>query len=219
MARTTESSKTLMDKNISYGLKIIAEGVEAQKNGEEIIDSKIDLNEIAEDLLYLSRHSDVPFEILAQKNTDLSDLFKKLFFHGTKAMMKVEECLKEQPAEAAEETFFESIQNLFEEEKKLPSEIRKDIRNCFINPDKAEKQLQTLHYFMDEKEGRRSAFYLYVAIEAGWLHRPSFWAIYQEFPKIGKKSNINDYLAHPTCSENQLATAQKMMEEYYSSLH
>lgn len=118
MARTTESSKTLMDKNISYGLKIIAEGVEAQKNGEEIIDSKIDLNEIAEDLLYLSRHSDVPFEILAQKNTDLSDLFKKLFFHGTKAMMKVEECLKEQPAEAAEETFFESIQNLFEEEKK-----------------------------------------------------------------------------------------------------
>ena len=46
-----------MDKNISYGLKIIAEGVEDQKNGEEIIDSKIDLNEIAEDLLYLSRQS------------------------------------------------------------------------------------------------------------------------------------------------------------------
>lgn len=218
MARPKETNKTLMDQNISYGLNIVQEGIEAQKNGEEIVDSKIDLYEIADSMEYLSRHSDVPFQVLAQKNEKIANCMKKIFFHGVNAMMKVEENLKNQPAEQAEEALLENMKMFFEEEAKLPSEIRKDLYSCFIDPTKAKKQLETLHFFMDDKAGRRSAFYLYAAIEAGWLHRPSFWAIRQEFPNIGKESNINDYLAHPTCSDNQVAAAQQAMEKHFSEI-
>ena len=45
--------------------------------------------------------------------------------------------------------------------------------------------------------------------------RPSFWALRDEFTNIGKESNINDYLAHPTCTEGQLNKAGELLEEQY----
>lgn len=86
MARPKETNKTLMDQNISYGLNIVQEGIEAQKNGEEIVDSKIDLYEIADSMEYLSRHSDIPFQVLAQKDEKIANCLKKIFFHGVNAM-------------------------------------------------------------------------------------------------------------------------------------
>lgn len=215
MARTKKTTKTVMDKNIAYSLEIVKDGIAAEKKGKSFVDSKIDMYQLTDAFEYISRHKDLPFKVMAQRNKNVAEALKVIMYHGANALIRLEENLKKQPAKEAEEEYYDASIKLFEEESNLPSEIRKDFRSCFIDPTKAEKQIEALHFFMDKFHGRRAAFYIIAAIKRNWLMRPSFWALRDEFPNIGKESNINDYLAHPTCTEGQLNKAGELLEEQY----
>lgn len=55
-------------------------------------------------------------------------------------------------------------------------------------------KLQTLHDVMNGKKGKEVALIMKVAIQIGWITKPTFKAVEDEFGNIGNRSNYNKYI-------------------------
>lgn len=215
MAQPRITSKVLMEKNVSFGLKSIIEETEKHQNGISEDNGSLNLDKVVDALVDICRHPNIPIEALAKNDPVVAEFFKNYIYYGTHALQKVEERLKDQPATAAEEELLALVAKMFFQNCNVPNDPRKDFKDCFIDVDKAELLINTLHHFMDDKKGRRAALYIQAAIEMNWMERPSYNALVSEFPNIGKESNINDYLMHPT-NKSKIDEACRVMNEYCS---
>ena len=74
----------------------------------------------------------------------------------------------------------------------------KTFRDCLQNVDK----LQTLHDVMNGKKGKEVALIMKVAIQIGWITKPTFKAVEDEFGNIGNRSNYNKYINENNRSTN-----------------
>ena len=55
-------------------------------------------------------------------------------------------------------------------------------------------KLQTLHDVMSGKGGKEVALVIKVAIQIGWITKPTYKAVADEFGNIGNRSNYNKYI-------------------------
>lgn len=66
----------------------------------------------------------------------------------------------------------------------------KTFKDCLQQNDK----LNTLHTIMDGKKGKEAALVMKVAVQIGWITKPTFKAVEDEFGDIGNRSNYNKYI-------------------------
>lgn len=68
----------------------------------------------------------------------------------------------------------------------------KPFKKCLQNDDGF--RLQRLHAVMKGKKGKEAALTIKVAIQIGWITKPTFKAVEDEFGDIGNRSNYNKYI-------------------------
>ena len=68
----------------------------------------------------------------------------------------------------------------------------KPFKKCLQNDDGF--RLQRLHAVMKGKKGKEAALTIKVAIQIGWITKPTFKAVENEFGDIGNRSNYNKYI-------------------------
>ena len=109
MAQPRITSKVLMEKNVSFGLNTIIKETEKHQNGISEDNGSLNLDKVVDALVAICRHPNIPIEALAKNDPVVAEFFKNYIYHGTHALQKVEERLKDQPATAAEAELVHSI--------------------------------------------------------------------------------------------------------------
>lgn len=130
----------------------------------------------------------------------LKELFQKVCLYialnNEKAMM-VDELLllgvdieQKNSSQGDIETTYEN--NLPSEQSKATKRGRqsKTFKDCLRQNGK----LQTLHAIMNGKKGKEAALVMKVAVQIGWITKPTFKAVQDEFGDIGNRSNYNKYI-------------------------
>lgn len=65
-------------------------------------------------------------------------------------------------------------------------------------------KLQTLHGLMSGKEGKEAALVIKVAIQIGWITKPTFKAVEKEFGEIGSESGYNKAMRENTFTNDEI---------------
>lgn len=71
------------------------------------------------------------------------------------------------------------------------------------------KRLRKLHKMMEGKIGKRAALIIIVAIDEGWISKPSFSQIKNEFGDIGTQQSFTRYLDKNKFTKEELTGAKK----------
>lgn len=89
--------------------------------------------------------------------------------------------------------------------KGRPKESFKDM----ILNDIGGKRLRKLHKMMEGKIGKKAALIILVAIDEGWISKPSFSQIKNEFGDIGTQQSFTRYLDKNRFTKEELTGAKK----------
>lgn len=65
--------------------------------------------------------------------------------------------------------------------------------NCMVEHSEKEKRLEKLHTLIDGKKGKEAGLYILAAIKIGWIRKPTFTQVKNEFQLTGSKQGFNDY--------------------------
>lgn len=79
----------------------------------------------------------------------------------------------------------------------------KPFKKCLQNDDGF--RLQRLHAVMKGKKGKEAALTIKVAIQIGWITKPTFKAVEDEFGDIGNRSNYNKYVNENRFTNDEIA--------------
>lgn len=108
------------------------------------------------------------------------------------------------------------------DKKKLPSKQNgstkrgrssKPFKEYLQNGDK----LHALYSVMDGKTGKEAALVMKVAIQIGWITKPTFKAVADEFGDIGNRSNYNKFLNEDRFTKDEVAGMQNILSSYYDT--
>lgn len=105
------------------------------------------------------------------------------------------------------------------DEKKLPSKQNKSTkRGRQSRPFKEylqnEDKLHALHSVMNEKTGKEAALAMKVAIQIGWITKPTFKAVTDEFGDIGNRSNYNKYINGDRFTKDEIEGMKNALLSY-----
>lgn len=64
--------------------------------------------------------------------------------------------------------------------------------SCLIDDDIS--KLEALRNIMNGKKGKEAALVIKVAVKIGWITKPTYQAVVNEFGDIGHRSNYNKYI-------------------------
>ena len=109
--------------------------------------------------------------------------------------------------------------NITTDEKKLPSKQNKSTkRGRQSKPFKEylqnEDKLHALHSVMNEKTGKEAALAMKVAIRIGWITKPTFKAVTDEFGDIGNRSNYNKYINGDRFTKDEIEGMKNALLSY-----
>lgn len=113
----------------------------------------------------------------------------------------------------------DSQSNITTDEKKLPSKQNKSTkRGRQSKPFKEylqnEDKLHALHSVMNEKTGKEAALAMKVAIQIGWITKPTFKAVTDEFGDIGNRSNYNKYINGDRFTKDEIEGMKNALLSY-----
>lgn len=113
----------------------------------------------------------------------------------------------------------DSQSNITTDEKKLPSKQNKSAkRGRQSKPFKEylqnEDKLHALHSVMNEKTGKEAALAMKVAIQIGWITKPTFKAVTDEFGDIGNRSNYNKYINGDRFTKDEIEGMKNALLSY-----
>lgn len=105
------------------------------------------------------------------------------------------------------------------DEKKLPSKQNKSTkRGRQSKPFKEylqnEDKLHTLHSVMNGKTGKEAALAMKVATQIGWITKPTFKAVTDEFGDIGNRSNYNKYINGDRFTKDEIEGMRNALLSY-----
>lgn len=63
-----------------------------------------------------------------------------------------------------------------------------------VDSDKTPQVLALMHYFLDTKKGKQAVLFIEGFIESLFITKPTLAALLEEFPNIGSKTSINNFL-------------------------
>lgn len=86
----------------------------------------------------------------------------------------------------------------------------KSFKACLQIDDK----LQTLHTFMNGKKGKEAALVMRVAVQIGWITKPTFKAVTDEFGDIGNRSNYNKYISENKFTRDEIEGMRNALLSY-----
>lgn len=96
------------------------------------------------------------------------------------------------------------------DEKKIRGRKSKSFVECVVAD--TEKCMSTLHKVMKNKVGKEAALIIRVAIINGWIEKPTFKAVTDEFGDIGHRSGFNKYMDNNyKFSEDELMGAKAQL--------
>lgn len=94
--------------------------------------------------------------------------------------------------------------------KKIRGRKSKSFVECVVAD--TEKCMSTLHKVMKNKVGKEAALIIRVAIINGWIEKPTFKAVTDEFGDIGHRSGFNKYMDNNyKFSEDELMGAKAQL--------
>ena len=113
----------------------------------------------------------------------------------------------------------DSQSNITTDEKKLPSKQNKSTkRGRQSKPFKEylqnEDKLHALHSVMNGKTGKEAALAMKVAIQIGWITKPTFKAVTDEFGDIGNRSNYNKYINGDRFTKDEIEGMKNALLSY-----
>lgn len=86
-------------------------------------------------------------------------------------------------------------EQIAEPEQKPKGRPKKSFKDCLNgNQTEKEERLSRLHYVIDGKKGKCVSLCILTAIELGWITKPTYTQVKNEFGDIGDKSGYNSYL-------------------------
>ena len=90
---------------------------------------------------------------------------------------------------------------------------RKAFIDCLIGQTENEKKkrLNRLHKVIDGKKGKTVSLYILIAIEKGWITKPTYTQVKNEFGHIGDKSGYNAYLQKNKFSDEEINGAKESL--------
>ena len=81
------------------------------------------------------------------------------------------------------------------------------------------KIVKAIHKVIDGQKGKNVALYIWACIEIGWITKPTFTQVQDEFGDIGNKSGFNKYLANNGLfTEEEKTGAQNALKRVLSTL-
>ena len=89
---------------------------------------------------------------------------------------------------------------------------RKPFKDMMINDTDGGK-LQRLHAIMKGKRGKGAALIILAAIKKGWLQKPTYPQVADEFGNIGAKQGFTHYLNENKFTKNEIEGAMKSLEQ------
>ncbi|MBR3548332.1 MAG: hypothetical protein IKN86_12375 [Bacteroidaceae bacterium] len=93
-------------------------------------------------------------------------------------------------------------------EKGRPKETFKDKMIDDANGSK----LQKIHTKLDRKKGKDAALIILACIEKGWVMRPTYTQVKNEFGDVGSKTGYNKYLNKDLFTEEELEGAKNSLD-------
>ena len=100
---------------------------------------------------------------------------------------------QQQPENNREIADEKSLSGKQEKKEILKRGRRSKLFKDYLQNDDGSK-LQTLHDVMSGKGGKEVALVIKVAIQIGWITKPTYKAVADEFGDIGNRSNYNKYI-------------------------
>lgn len=88
---------------------------------------------------------------------------------------------------------------------------KKPFKDMMIN-DTDGKKLQRLHAIMKGKKGKGAALIVLAAVKKGWLQKPTFAQIEEEFGNIGTRQSITTYLHEEKFTKGEIEGAVNSLE-------
>lgn len=90
---------------------------------------------------------------------------------------------------------------------------RKAFTECLNGQTEKEKEerLRRLHKVIDGKKGKDVSLYILIAIEKGWITKPTYTQVKNEFGDIGDKSGYNAYLNKNKFSDEEINGAKESL--------
>ena len=84
----------------------------------------------------------------------------------------------------------------------------------YLNGHETEKKerLRRLHNVIDGKKGKYVSLYILTAIELGWIAKPTYTQVKNEFGDIGNKSGYNSYLQRNKFSDAEINGAKESLK-------
>lgn len=91
------------------------------------------------------------------------------------------------------------------------------IKEMMIDDDGGGK-LRALHRAMSGKKGKAAATFIRAAVKLGWMVKPTFKAVENEFGGIGNRSGFNKYMADDSrqITDEEIAGAKQALENIIS---
>jgi hypothetical protein len=91
------------------------------------------------------------------------------------------------------------------------------IKEMMIDDDGGGK-LKALHRAMGGKKGKAAATFIRAAVKLGWMVKPTFKAVENEFGDIGNRSGFNKYMADDSrqITDEEIAGAMQALENIIS---
>lgn len=87
--------------------------------------------------------------------------------------------------------------------KPLDGRKPKPFTDCLLEPDK-QQHLKHLHKLFDgRKVGKDAVLIILASIELGWITKPTFSQVQNEFGNVGNKSGYNKYMSLPNAFTQQ----------------
>ena len=88
---------------------------------------------------------------------------------------------------------------------------KKTFKDMMINDTNGGK-LQKIHDIMKGKKGKGAALIILAAVKKGWLQKPTFAQIKEEFGDIGTQQNITAYLHEEKFTKDEIEGIIKSLD-------
>ncbi len=100
-----------------------------------------------------------------------------------------------------------------EQQSRPKGRPKKTFIDC-LNGNQTEKdeRLSRLHNVIDGKKGKYVSLYILTAIELGWIAKPTYTQVENEFGDIGNKSGYNSYLQKNKFSDAEINGAKESLK-------
>lgn len=86
--------------------------------------------------------------------------------------------------------------------KPLDGRKAKPFVDCLLEPDK-EQHLNSLHQLIKDRRGKDVALIVKASMQLGWITKPTFSQVQNEFGNVGNKSGYNKYMSLPNAFTQQ----------------